>query len=286
MGTIYEVTKMWSTSASDASVSEEGRKFDISFREAYQVTCTPDTTAIEVYQAPGIPAANSTYPGTISVWCVSASPQKVSPIMWIVSVAWAGEFGPAGPEDNPLNMPPRIDWTDAETDEAINQDYNGNAIVTANGEAIEGVTKKIADQVVTIQRNYASFSPAATAAYRDSVNSDVFLGFPAGTARLVRFSAKLINGDSNSYWDVTASIQFRFPYNTTPRKAWWKRILHQGYQEKRDGKIVRALDDDNEPAVKPVLLKEDGTREKNKDNAIYLELQVYGELPYNALGLL
>ena len=201
---VYEVTKMWSTNGSNTSLSNNGKNFQISFQEAYQVTCDPDTTILEIYNAPGIPAANSLYPGTYSVYCVSAAPQRISPIYWIVSVNWAGEFGPAGPEDSPLNIPPKIDWTDVETDEAIDVDYNGNPIVTINNEPIEGVTKKIADQVVTIQRNFASFSPSATAAYRDSVSSDTFLGFPAGTARLVRFSAKLVTGDGPSYWDVTA----------------------------------------------------------------------------------
>ena len=285
MGTIYTVDKMWSRTASDASTSEGGQRFDISFQEAYQVTCSPDTTVLEIYQAPGIPAANSLYPGTHSVYCVSAAPQRVTPVYWIVPVSWAGEFGPAGPEDSPLNTAPKISWTDVETDEAIDVDYNGSPIVTVNNEPIEGVTKKIADQVVTIQRNFASFSPSATAAYRDSVSSDVFLGFPAGTARLVRFSANLVTGDGPSYWDVTAGIQFRYPYNTTPRKAWWSRVRHEGYYEKRGGLIVRALDEDNEPTVKPVLLKEDGTRETDPEAAHWIEIQKYGELPYNALGL-
>jgi hypothetical protein len=38
--------------------------------------------------------------------------------------------------------------------------------------------------------------------------------------------------------------------------------------------------------TRPVLLKQDGTVETEKENAFWLEVQRYGSLPYNALGLL
>jgi hypothetical protein len=292
MGTIYEVTKMWSRTASDASVSDKGQRFDISFREAYQITCTPDTEVLEIYQAPGLPAFNSLYPGTISVFLVNAVPQRVSPVLWIMDLSWAGEFGPDGPEDNPLNAPPVIEWTDQETDEPIDEDFDGNPIVTVNNEPIEGVTTKIADQVLNVQRNYADFSPYATAAYRRSVNSDTFQGYPAGTGKMIRFNAKKVYGEGQTYWNVSASIQFRLPYNTTAEKAWYSRVRHEGYYVKVGSIIRRALDNDinasapGEPMVRPVLLKADGTIETNPANAVWLEFKRYGALPYNALGLL
>jgi hypothetical protein len=297
MGTVYEVTKMWSRTSSSATATDNGRGFDISFREAYQVTHDPGTTLLEIYTS-GVgpdymPAINSTYAGTTSVFYDSASPTVVSPIMTIVEYSASGKFGPQGPDDNPLNQPPKIDWTDVETDEPIDVDFDGNPIVTVNREAIEGVTAKIADQVVTIQRNYAAFSPAATAAYRRSVSSDQFLGYAAGTAKMIRFSAKEVRGEGlPAYWDVTASIQFRLPYRTTADKAWYKRVLHQGYYIK-DGSIIRrATEKDLEstapsvPLVKPVLLTSTGTIENNPANATFREFKVYGALPYNALGLI
>lgn len=50
--------------------------------------------------------------------------------------------------------------------------------------------------------------------------------------------------------------------------------------------LVRAVDDNNVAMTKPVLLKYDGTREYDANNAVFLFAQVYGSLPYNALGLL
>jgi hypothetical protein len=245
---------------------------------------------LEIYNAPGLPVMNQTYAGVPGCYVSSVSPNRVSPIMWIVDVEYTGDTGPT-PEDSPLDQPPIINWTDAETDEAVDQDYNGDPICTVNGEPIEGIRKKLADQVVTIQRNYAAFNPFATAAYRDSVSSDTFMGYPAGTARLIRFNAQQIVSPSLSYWDVTASIQFRMPYNTTNQKAWWARVRHEGYMIKSGSIIRRALDTDlvstgpGEPVTRPVLLKSDGTIETTVASAHWLEFQLYGELPYASLGL-
>jgi len=298
-GPIYAVTKMWSRTGSTASSTDNGRGFDISFREAYQITHDPGTSLIDIYTTSlgpnQLPAINSLYPGTTSVFYDSASPSYVSPIMTIVEYTASGKFGPNGPEDNPLNQPPKIDWTDTKTDEPIDVDFDGNPIVTINNEPIEGITAKIADQVVTIQRNYAAFSPYATAAYRRSVNSDTFLGYPAGTAKLIRFNAKEVRGDGlPAYWDVTASIQFRLPYRTTNAKAWYKRVLHQGYMVKdaTTNAPRRAIEKDlnsssgENPTAKPVLLTATGYIETNPANATFREFKVYDSLPYNALGLL
>ena len=88
-----------------------------------------------------------------------------------------------------------------------------------------------------------------------------------------------------TYWSVNAKIQFRFPYNTTPDKAWHSRVRHEGFYEKIGTKVVKAAVN-GEPVVKPVLLKADGTRETNPDNAIWLYFPRYKPLPYAALGLL
>jgi hypothetical protein len=300
---IHEVTKMWSRNSSSASATDNGRGFEISFREAYQITHDPGTTLYEIYttsQGPNpLPAINSPFPKTINpangtpltffefVFYRAATPTMVSPVMTIMEYDASGAFGPGGPQDSPLNTPPKINWTDAETDEPIDVDFDGNPIVTINNEPIEGVTTKIADQVVTIQRNYADFSPYATAAYRRSVSSDTFLGYPAGTAKMIRFNAQQIIGEgASAYWDVTASIQFRLPYRTTNDKAWYARVLHQGFYIKSGSNVIRATDSNGEPVVKQVLLKADGTRETNPANATFREFKRYGALPYNALGLL
>jgi hypothetical protein len=104
---------------------------------------------------------------------------------------------------------------------------------------------------------------------------------------MIRFSAKQQwDEDDNGYWAVSASIQFRFPYNTTPEKAWYARVRHEGYYEKVGSRVVHAVDANKERVSKPVLLKSDGTRETNANNAHWLEFKRYGALSYGALRLL
>lgn len=288
---VDSVTRMWSRFGS--SLSRQDKKKARTIRDSYQVVHTADTDPGEIETAAGIPRIGDNYPGLIYVYCDSIELSPVSPIFTIVSVSYKGEIGPAGDEDSPLNAPPEISWSDTETDEPTDEDINGKPIVNVNGEPIDGVTMKIADNIVTIKRNFLTFNPYVTGLYRHSVSSDSFLGYPPGTARLIRYSAKnTFYNDNQSYWEVTGSIQFRLGIRTTDDKAWYKRIRNEGFYEKVTDPfssqqiIVQATDGNGKPVTKPVLLKADGTRETNPDNAHWLEFQVYRSLPYQGLGLI
>ena len=87
---------------------------------------------------------------------------------------------------------------------------------TAAGEPINGVTMEIADQTLTITRNYALFSPWLTHQYRHSVNNDVFASYPPGTARLVGFSAAQQVSENGvwRYWKVNAQENEHLAFTT------------------------------------------------------------------------
>lgn len=285
-----EVTRMWSAYASNLTRSEKKRIRKIT--EGWQIVHDTTDSKLDIESAAGLPIIGETYPGRQFIFCEGLDFKPVSPILTIATASYSGEIGPAGEQDSPLNLPPEISWSDVESDEPTDEDFNGAPIVNINGEPIEGVTIKLADNVVTIKRNFLTFNPYATAAYRHSVSSDVFLGYPAGTARLIRYNARQVALADDSYWEVTASIQFRLGIRTTDDKAWYKRVRNEGYYEKitdaftSSSILVQATDDNGKPMTKPVLLKSDGTRETNPANAYWLEFQVYDSLPYNALGLL
>lgn len=299
--TVLQVSKMWSKTTSDATVTDNLRKFSVNFQEAYQVTCTPDTTELEIYQAPGIPPAGSSFPNFPFVLADKAQLQRVSPIYWIVTISYSGEIGPSEgggdgesqPFSSPINAPPRIDWDDVETQEEIDEDFDGKPIQTANKEPIEGVKALFADQTVTIRRNMLFFSPYIQARYRRATNSDEFLGWPPGTAKLMKLSASNVIDKTIGYWEVNAQIQFRYPYRTTPDKAWYARVRHEGYYERVDmtgpsasSRIVRAVDGNKEPVQRKVLLDEEGYRLADGADPYWLEIKLYDSLPFNALGLL
>lgn len=289
--TIQSVDKMWSRSSSDATYSDNFRRLDIGFEEAYQVLHDPNEAKLNIYQAPGIPAAGSSYPGFPFVIAESAAIESVSPVFSIVTVRYAGQVGPGGPnnEPSPLFAPPKIDWDDVETEEEVEEDWNGNAIRTKNGEQYKGLKRPFADQVVTIRRNFAVFNPYIQARYRQAVNSDTFLGWPPGTARLTKFSASNVIDRNLGYWEVTASVQFRYPYKTTPDKAWYKRVIHEGLWERvgtAPNERIRIAQVEGKDVTRPVLLDAEGRRVPDGGLPHWLEFQIFDNLPFNALGLL
>lgn len=280
---------MWSNEKLDVETTTGLRKRAV-IVEAYQVVVEPNTTKVEIASDLRLPATGSANPEVTSLFLKKRSFSRVSPVFWIVTMNYEGEFGPEGANSPPWASPPEISWGDAESDEGIDSDVDGNPIVTTAGEAIAGVTTKVADLVLNVTRNYQSFSPAATHQYRHSVNSDTFAGFAPGLGRLVRFSAKQgYDVDAGGYWTVNASIQFRYPYNTSSERAWYARVLNEGYYVKAtasDDKTVLGIDNNKKDTTKPVLIKEDGTQEFDPENAHWLEFKIYTPLPYNALGLI
>lgn len=303
---IIEYSLMWSKPTTSATASDNFRKFQIKLQRAYQCVTSPDETESGVYngtdlqgnQLPQLGARfGLDYP---FAYADNISIERLSPILWIVTVDYTGELGPgdSNNENNPLFAPPRIDWDDVESEQEIDEDFDGNPIQTINGEPIEGVKALIPDQTVSIKRNMLLFNPYVQARYRRAVNSDIFLGWPPGTAKLMKLSASNVPNDQGGYWEVSAQIQFRYPYRTTPEKAWYSRVRHEGYYERVElsgpgagTKVVRAVDANKEPVTKPVLLDESGFRIPGVEpgevqTAHWLEFKLYDSLPYSALGLL
>lgn len=307
---IVSVDLMWSKAGGDFGSTDNFRKFSGAINSAYQVFTTYDATLLDVLQAPGIPAAGSSYSADFPfVYAEQARPEKISPIYWIVHVAYSGEVNFGGQNNQPQSpvlTPAVIDWDDVEVELEIDEDYDGKPIVTPNGEPINGVKRLFADQTVTIQKNMLIFNPFVQARYRQSVNSDPFLGWPPGTAKMQKFQAKSVRSsevNGGGYWQVTAVIQFRYPYRTTPEKAWYSRTRLEGYYRRvilpgapplpnGDPKtqIIRATRA-GEPTAKPVLLDAQGFQLPDVDppdpqTANWLEFKLYEPLSYNALGLL
>ncbi len=309
MSKVISVTRMWSKVGGDFSLTDNFRTAEAGLQDSYQVFTEPDATIDDVLQANGIPAAGSSYSSLYPyVFCESAKPQRISPVYWIVTVNYRGEIklgtgsGGNNPTQSPLLTPAKIDWDDVETEMEVDEDIDGNPIITAVGEPINGVKRLFADQTVTIRKNMLFFNPYIQAAYRQSVNADTFLGWPPGTGKMMKFSGSSVKSPDvggGGYWEVTATIQFRYPYRTTPEKAWYARVRHEGYykwyiidpqQPELGNKVTRAMRN-GEPVTRPVLLDQNGFQIPEVEpptpvQAHWLEFKLYNPLPYGALGLL
>jgi len=227
--TINSVTEAWSRRGS-GDASQDGLTFNFTASEGYQVIHTYDATELEILNDPGIPQLGRRYAGTYAV-CKNRSVSKVGPIMSIVSCDYEGEYGRT-PDDNPLNKPVEYEWGQSSSTEAIDSDVRGRPIVTANGEQINGQTMEICDSVLTMRKNFSVFTPWLQQVYLHSVNSDVFANWAAGTGKMKSLTAKELRLGDVRYFEVNATVQFRYPYNTTPARAWWGRSRHEGFYER------------------------------------------------------
>ena len=270
---------MWSKDAFTATSIDGFRKVG-KVTEGYQILCDPSTSKLDVSNLTGLPAMGAKHPANDDIRLRNRDFQRLTPIYWMAVMTYEGEY-PA------IDSKPKVKWVNAESDEPIDVDYNGAPIVTANGEPIDGVNRKINDLVATIQLNYRSVNLVATHSYLDSVNSDTFMGFAPGVAKLTAFDAvQAWDANDAGYWQVTARVVFRYPYNTTPSKAWYARVRHEGFMERHNGRIIHAVDENKQNVTRPVLLKANGAREMVAANAYWMEWQRYGSQPYNSLGLL
>ena len=293
------VTPMWSKEGG----SGESEKYDsfatkFSHTEGYMVEAEIGDSPEDVLATSGmsvmdIPAYGARHRSGADSFVDSKDAQPLGPIFWVVTVNYKGSRCDSNVD---------IEWTDSTASEPIDRDYNGRAIVTFNNEQIEGLTYELADPVVVIRRKFLLFNAYTISQYRHATNSDTFLGWPPGTAKLIGISAK------NQFkwnmpleqWDVTARVQFRIPYmGATAAQAWYKRWRHEGLlvrepsaQDLLDNTepevwpIVRARDNMGQEVTKPVLLSIIGTKEDNPDLAMFNYTRLYGSLPYSALGLI
>ncbi len=286
--TVNPATLMWEGDEVESTLSDNFRSLDLVPTKVYQVTCTPDESEINILNAPGLPLPGEVFSGTTACYAYKAKASRKSPVLWHVTMAYKGYIPPTS-GTNPLDIPAIVDWDDVEVEEEIDEDFDGNAILTSCFEPVPGIRAVFCDQVATIKKNMATYNSYTASVYRRSVNSDTFLGWPAGTAKLMKLSGKEVQGDF-SYYEVTGVVQFRIPYRTTAAKAWYARWRHEGLYQKADmygyTKIVRARDEIGEDSSKPVLLDINGYKLASGGTPIWKDTKLYQPLPYAALGLL
>lgn len=287
MPTVNPATLTWSGDASQASLTDNFRSLKYDPVSVYDVTCTPDAIDLDVYGAADLPIPGDLYNGLVGTFAKQARATRVSPVLWKVAIEYGGFTGPTL-ADSPVLQPAIIGYDDVETEEEIDEDFDGNPILTEAFEPVRGIKAIFCDRVITIKKNWATFNDYVASAYRRSVNSDEFLGWPAGTAKMMRLSAQQVK---DGYFEVTAVIQCRIPYRTTAAKAWYARWVHEGFYHKQliDGgpafQIVRAQNE-GQPTEEKVLLDADGFRLADGGTTIWKETKLYNSLPFGALGLI
>lgn len=221
---------------------------------------------------------------------------KESPIFYKVQADYkTTEFEAGEDPDLPWNQPAIVDTQDIVTDFPLEEDINGNPIVTTAGEPIIGLTRPVSDLRLIIKKNFLSFSSAAYYTYKDAVNSDTFLGFPPGVCRVTGLpSTEQTYENGQKYSTVTGTIDVRKPYRTTEANAWHKRVLNQGwYARPAAGEPVKraTFTPDGDYTSIQVLLDQDGVMlEWNPETKTFkgtphwLEFEVFESVAFAGMG--
>ena len=199
-----------------------------------------------------------------------------SPFLYRVTVQYA-EI------ENPLDQIPIIEWLSEPIGVEMTADIRSKkAITNSSGEPLDPPhVEDVQDIILRATWNVWPFNAIGAANYINAVNSDTFLEFTPGKAKVLAYSGreiKMITG--YKYVEVTVEIQFR----EDDRKL---RFVDQGFRTKTgegtEAKYTEIMDDSTPPKriSEPVLL--DGSGQKLGDglDAVIMEYWVKKELPFS-----
>jgi len=296
---LYSLDEVFSSDVSE-SLDDKGRTTSTASRKFLAACSSPTDGDFDVRYGTGSNDGNSTprprdvHPQYYMLRVESVSIVKVSPLTYNVTVNYKSPAYRDG-VDVPWNQPTEIEVSGADFSAEVDEDINGNPIVTVAGEKIEGISRDFSDMVVTLSRNFLSFDYWTFFAYANKVNSDTFLGFPPGTLKTGSPRAKQAwFDDAIPYAEVSISIVARLPYRTTAARAWWSRVRHEGYYcwNPSGTKVGKAVDElTHYPVDRPALLDANGKQIQmslytppTAPPAIWLEWELYDTISFSSMG--
>lgn len=113
--------------------------------------------------------------------------------------------------------------------------------------------------VLCIVRNESTYNDAYASQYKDTVNSDVFLGFPPNNVKCRDIKGERF-WDPDWGWWFRVTYQFEFDYDDDG-EGFSKLIANTGYREKKNGTgdPVNVVDGNGQQVTDAVPLQEDGS---------------------------
>jgi hypothetical protein len=256
---------------------------------------------IAARDATGVPEYADAHPDDSDIIVLSKRAKNVgnSRVFFRVEIRYGlpGSDPFSGPNDDPLLAPTARRWSTVKSEEPIDQDFDGNPIVTASDEPFDPPSTTVtSDPLLTISRNeVAPFDPDIIDTYVDKTNSSTFYGAPAGEAHMVDiFSDDVYVGGVLSHVRVTYQIQFRrYHPNTTAANAWYSRRLNEGFRTKATVSGMTTYQEiviEDEDGIKrqlsnPMPLTADGTDTVPAASANWLEFKRFTSVNFTPLAL-
>lgn len=257
---IISVTKRWSDPGGGY---DSDRRWHNPYFEV--LTDNPSTSDKEILAASAggvsVPKYGESLEGDPFMRCVGADiRERRGPYLTIVAPKY--ETAPVGSQvDDPLSAPPDVDWDFVDAEVPVDHDRDGKPLCNAAGDLYEDVTETESDLVLNYTRFEASYNAQIAYQYKNKINSDVFLNFPAGTAKCNFIKGRRFYKVAQYfYWQVSYQFQFHEP-------DWQRVFLNAGRHVLRtqdDGTIAQEMikykkgPDKGQVADGPVLLHHSG----------------------------
>lgn len=286
---VSDITLRWSGESATASKELDFESpGNTGFVEVYEAVIDPTTDdSFDVLTASGIPKLGD-QKGSNNAWVTNVVPARVSPILVQVVVTYSSfAIDPSDPTGNPFNARAKVNWVPVKVEGEIDEDADGEPIVTTAGEPVLGIKRTFSDIVAVITQPFPSFNPFTFYDFIDRVNEDEFLGFPPGTGKVesIRADEQALEGSTTQifYYNITAEVAFRNPIRTTTEKAWYNRRVEKGkYVKNTNDELVPAMIA-GEVSPSPVYLDANG-RQTTEANAIWSEDKIYGTAVFENMG--
>lgn len=233
------------------------------------------------------------HPGNFALRCNGVSVNQVSPLVYRAVESYISAPRPEDEDEDeqqaPWNLPAEISFSSNKSEVETDVDADDDAIVNAGTrEPVTGIKKRLTDLKITVVKNYFGFNPDSIQEYNDSVNSEAFLGFPAGTVIVDDISAVRAFHNGTEFYKVTVILLRRKPYPSTvsDAEAWYFRRAVKGYYEVKSGKIIRSVDGEKMPVSTPVYLdKTTGERLADGDPIEFETTKIFESKDLNQMGL-
>lgn len=270
-----DTVKKWPGRSAGQETDQAGMRQDTAL-EVYSVLFDAPATLSAALAAPGVPAHGAAWSENGALSCCRTRALQVAPHLFDVTVEYAGKT-------SPLLQPPQRSWRNAKTNEPIDRDQAGDAILNPVGEPYVGVRRDFTDLVLVFTRNEATFPIATALAYQDAVNSDNFLGAAAGYAKMLNIIGPEVI-DGGSYYRVTYEIQFRadsWEHRELCRgKRYWDGTMKAGKK-----RTINVIDDNGDPVSEPVRLTATGALLPPGDPDVWEQFDKYPLLAFAPLGI-
>lgn len=197
---------------------------------------------------------------------------------WRVTCEYDNTLDVGQAAENPLDRLPIDTWTFAQFQRPLIKDVNGRLAVNTVGQKFDPAPLIDDSRPILDYTRNEMGRPTNILQYQDAVNSDVFLGFPVGTAKCGITASKRFEGEYRFY-EVHYTFHFRWD-------GWKTEGANQGTMFRPSaGKKPVPLPGNN-PA--PVFLKQDGTIDDStvtNFQPYFVSLKGYREVAFGPLNI-